>query len=75
MSTIEAYASADERLRATIRTERDHRLAYENSLARSGLSRPSWRALTEEEREELRNINRLVWAEMPECLESVPFRP
>lgn len=74
MGTIEPV-SADERLRATIRTERDHRLAYESSLARSGLTRPSWTALTEDQREELRIINRFAWAEMPECLEDVPFRP
>lgn len=75
IDTIEVRPSADELLRHTIRTEREHRLAYEETLARSGLTKPAWNALTEEEREEFRIINRLVWVDMPECDEGIPFRP
>lgn len=75
IDTLAPSPSADELLRHTIRTEREHRLAYEETLAQSGLTKPAWNALSEEEREELRIINRLVWADMPECDEAVPFRP
>ncbi|MEJ1938171.1 hypothetical protein WDZ92_48880, partial [Nostoc sp. NIES-2111] len=70
--TIEARLIMDDLLRATIRPERDHRLAYEATLSSCGLSRPTWSSLTEEEREELRMINRLVWAGMPTITECIP---
>ncbi|MGY3582262.1 hypothetical protein ACVIGB_000813 [Bradyrhizobium sp. USDA 4341] len=74
IETAEA-STADDLLRTTIRTEREHRLAYEAALASSGLARPAWTSLTEEDREEFRMINRLVWAGMPTITQHIPLQP
>jgi hypothetical protein len=75
IETIKARSSVDDLVRATIRPEREHRQAYEATLSSCGLSRPSWASLTEEDREEFRMINRLVWADIPSITETIPLQP
>lgn len=48
-----------------------HRREYESALKVAGASGPSWDELTEEKREEIRNINRGYWKEMQEFGESL----